>query len=190
MKIKKILNLTILVLLVVVLGGCGSATKEVESSDESLVLLSWNDSGGVDYNNSSDWTKFSFSEFSLKMPKNFRVVNLASDQQYVELVNFAEVGRGLISDNELGWLKLKISLGGVNTNIEELVKDKVVIEELSVAGQTAVKVSDTRQAFVVYVKSNTQNKVYELGFSPDFEDFDGLSELVLSTIAFHIRGSL
>jgi len=175
-----------------ILAGCslvGGGKKEVEG-ELGVELLSWNDMGPIDYDDTTDWTKFSFSDFTLKMPRNFRVINLSDSQGYVELVNFAEVNGKVTADsNEFGNLKVKIAADTDFTNVDEAVGGKREVATMNIAGQKATKV-DEGDKVVVYVKSLVANEVYRFEFNADFTRFVGLVDEVLGTVSFERRGSL
>lgn len=176
---------------VVLLGGCNLSTPPTNDEEETgLQLLSWNDSGPIDYNDATDWTMFSFSDFKVKMPRNFRVINLTDDQQYVELVNFAEVAGSETENLEYGKLKLKVSILTHATTVEEAAGEGQILDSINVAGRKALKTLNPDGGFVVYVKSLDQNQVYSFDFSEDFVGFENLTDLIISSIAFHQRGSV
>lgn len=148
----------------------------------------------VDLGDSTAWSKFSFSGFSIKLPRDWRVVKLSETHDSVEFAQDLTIAKDAAErqDTELDRgdnnFSLKVSYEALSKPLHEQVSE-VDDAWFVVDGQTAVKTKN-ESGFRVQVEVIGQRRLYSFDFGFSEASYEEFVELVLSSVSFQQRAQV
>lgn len=136
----------------------------------------------VSYTDTTNWSKFSFSNFSIYLPKDFQVNGMNNNQTEISFANFALTpGKTYNPKSDKNHFAIKIILTKPHTPISD--------SDLKIKDMSAGKSSQEGKT-VISISNSDQDTNYQLIFDFDFATNPDLIDRIIKTLDFHKRTTL
>lgn len=182
---SKLQAIGLLLVVALGLGGCGNgeADNGSESGSASETELTLDAKGPANLTDTTEWIKFAFTTFSLKLPKGWRVSQVSQNQENVELINFHQVGE-FDPANKKGEMKIEVSTSR-SGSLDDMRQENEDGFEVLLSDDIEYRKNRTNEGVEVLIKPRDRERFYRFKFALNMKTSSEFAELILSTISFY-----
>lgn len=144
-----------------------------------------------------DWKMYTHQMFTIKLPSDWSTTDTKNPIQFLNYVQSPKDGGSFNLSTDKGKVKVEIYQNNTTDSLEKYVsqqKSNAIEtrgEEINwqetkamVDGKEAIRVKTTNPGFTYYVKDVSSNTIFSIAFTLDFDNYDKLSDQILSTFKF------
>ncbi len=175
--------------LLIVLVGCSPSPQQALLEVSSSPQVHQVDPSQDDFVTFKDWTKYSFTDFALSLPEDWRVLEFNQDQAHIVLANYTPSANQTSFDPQTDQhrLRLDIKTQSLNQTLDNFARSQAgsnQLDSITINDQPAFILNPPEPGFTVFTLHPRTRNLHVFHFDYDFDSQPDLAQAILSSISF------